>query len=76
LVDVDDASLGPLHIVRTELDLRTEGSAHPRQRSQPRPDRLGTADEVAKAALFLASDDFSFVAAIELFVDGGSAAAI
>jgi NAD(P)-dependent dehydrogenase (short-subunit alcohol dehydrogenase family) len=36
--------------------------------------RLGTADEVAKAALFLASDDSSFVAGIELFVDGGSAA--
>jgi NAD(P)-dependent dehydrogenase (short-subunit alcohol dehydrogenase family) len=36
--------------------------------------RLGTADEVAKAALFLASDDSSFVAGIELFVDGGAAA--
>jgi NAD(P)-dependent dehydrogenase (short-subunit alcohol dehydrogenase family) len=36
--------------------------------------RIGTADEVAKAALFLASDDSSFVAGIELFVDGGSAA--
>jgi NAD(P)-dependent dehydrogenase (short-subunit alcohol dehydrogenase family) len=32
------------------------------------------AAEVAKAALFLASDDSSFVAGIELFVDGGSAA--
>jgi hypothetical protein len=36
--------------------------------------RLGTADEVAKAALFLASDDSSFVAGIDLFLDGGSAA--
>ena len=37
-------------------------------------DRIGTPDEIAKAALFLASDDSSFVAGIELFVDGGSAA--
>jgi NAD(P)-dependent dehydrogenase (short-subunit alcohol dehydrogenase family) len=36
--------------------------------------RIGTADEVAKAALFLGSDDSSFVAGVELFVDGGSVA--
>jgi NAD(P)-dependent dehydrogenase (short-subunit alcohol dehydrogenase family) len=35
--------------------------------------RVGTPDEIAKAALFLASDDSSFVNAIELFVDGGHA---
>ncbi|MET0968463.1 MAG: SDR family oxidoreductase [Tardiphaga sp.] len=35
--------------------------------------RLGTADEVAQAVLFLASDDASFVAGSELFVDGGLA---
>ena len=33
--------------------------------------RMGTSAEIAKAALFLASDDSSFVAGIELFVDGG-----
>ncbi|WP_372500620.1 SDR family oxidoreductase (plasmid) [Tistrella mobilis] len=33
--------------------------------------RLGTADEVAKAVLFLASEDSGFVAGDELFVDGG-----
>lgn len=35
--------------------------------------RLGTPDEIAKAAVFLASDDSSFVTGIELFVDGGLA---
>jgi NAD(P)-dependent dehydrogenase (short-subunit alcohol dehydrogenase family) len=35
--------------------------------------RMGTADEIAKVAVFLASDDSSFVSGIELFVDGGVA---
>ena len=34
--------------------------------------RLGTPDEAASAALFLASDESSFVNGSELFVDGGS----
>lgn len=33
--------------------------------------RMGTPDEIAKAVVFLASDDSSFVAGVELFVDGG-----
>lgn len=35
--------------------------------------RVGEPDEIAKAAVFLASDDASFVTGIELFVDGGIA---
>ena len=35
--------------------------------------RLGTADEVAKAVVFLASDESSYITGIELAVDGGFA---
>lgn len=35
--------------------------------------RLGQPDEIGRAAVFLASDDASFVNGIELFVDGGMA---
>ena len=35
--------------------------------------RLGTPDEIAKAVVFLASDDSGYITGIELFVDGGFA---
>ena len=35
--------------------------------------RIGTPDDLGKAAIFLASDDSAYVSGIELFVDGGVA---
>jgi NAD(P)-dependent dehydrogenase (short-subunit alcohol dehydrogenase family) len=34
--------------------------------------RIGTPDDLAKAAVFLAFDDSAYVTGIELFVDGGA----
>lgn len=34
--------------------------------------RMGSSEEIARAALFLASDDASFINGVDLFVDGGS----
>ena len=35
--------------------------------------RLGTPNEIAKAVVFLASDDSSYITGTEVFVDGGFA---
>ena len=35
--------------------------------------RIGTPDDLGKAAVFLASDDSAYITGIELFVDGGVA---
>jgi NAD(P)-dependent dehydrogenase (short-subunit alcohol dehydrogenase family) len=65
---IDTPILGNLATSKEELDqLKTQlASGVPMG-------RVGQPDEIAKAALFLASDDSSFVTGIELFVDGGLA---
>jgi NAD(P)-dependent dehydrogenase (short-subunit alcohol dehydrogenase family) len=42
-------------------------------RMPPRPRHLGAPDEIAKAVVFLASEDASYITRIKLFVDGGAA---
>lgn len=61
--------------IDTEL-LRTWPPAALRERAQHLPvARLGTPDEIAHAALFLASPDSGFITGVVLVVDGGSVAA-
>jgi NAD(P)-dependent dehydrogenase (short-subunit alcohol dehydrogenase family) len=59
--------------IRTPLTIRQSTDAIARIVSTVPMGRMGEPDEVAKAALYLASDDSSFVTGIELFVDGGRA---
>jgi NAD(P)-dependent dehydrogenase (short-subunit alcohol dehydrogenase family) len=59
--------------IRTPLTIRQSADVIARIVSTVPMGRMGEPDEVAKAVLYLASDDSSFVTGIELFVDGGRA---
>jgi NAD(P)-dependent dehydrogenase (short-subunit alcohol dehydrogenase family) len=57
----------PMQTVRTSDPAWVEGA-----RAAIPLGRLGTPRDVVKAALFLASDDASYITGIELIVDGGT----
>jgi NAD(P)-dependent dehydrogenase (short-subunit alcohol dehydrogenase family) len=59
---IDTPLLGPIKMSEQLMRWTVEGTPM---------GRLGHAEEVAKAALFLASDDASFVTATHLVIDGG-----
>ena len=61
-------------IMESQVSTPEEAAALRSQYAQATPlGRLGRPEEVASVALFLASEDSSFVAGIDLFVDGGIA---
>jgi NAD(P)-dependent dehydrogenase (short-subunit alcohol dehydrogenase family) len=59
--------------IKTSLTNRQSADVIARIVSTVPMGRMGEPDEVAKAALYLASDDSSYVTGVELFVDGGRA---
>jgi NAD(P)-dependent dehydrogenase (short-subunit alcohol dehydrogenase family) len=75
-VAVVTVSPGPIDTPRLDGLVRTDAEAQQmkaRLAAAIPLGRIGEADEVGKTAVFLASDDSSFVNGIELFVDGGMA---
>jgi NAD(P)-dependent dehydrogenase (short-subunit alcohol dehydrogenase family) len=75
-IRVNAVSPGPIDTpgLRELFASSETGQARNKMISQTVPlGRLGTADEIAKAVVFLASDDASYITGVELFVDGGSA---
>ena len=65
--------LSPGHIVTPGLNVLLDDTEQAKLVAKIPLDRLGTPDDIGKAAVFLASDDSAYVTGIELTVDGGVA---
>jgi NAD(P)-dependent dehydrogenase (short-subunit alcohol dehydrogenase family) len=65
--------LSPGHIATPGLDGLLDGEEQAKLVPRIPLDRLGTPDDIGKAAVFLASDDIAYVTGVELTVDGGVA---
>ena len=73
-IRVNVVSPGPIDTPGVSGLVKTEEEANQMKAglvSQVPLGRMGEPDEIAKAVVFLASDDSSYVAGVELFVDGG-----
>jgi len=77
-IRVNCLSPGDVHTPMLEEDARMQGltiEEYYAQATANRPmGRIGTAEEIAKAALFLASDDSTYMTGANLVVDGGGTA--
>ena len=75
---------GPGHMVTPRVEQRLAGergsgdveALRRRRNSQPPMGRMGTAWDIAHAALFLASDEARYITGAELVVDGGLSATV
>lgn len=65
--------LAPGHTQTPGLDVLVDDEVKKAMTANTPLNRMGTAEDMANAALFLASSDSSFISGIELFVDGGVA---
>lgn len=70
-IRVNVVSPGMIHTPAMQAYLQNNAGAEDALKQMIPFGRLGQTEEVAKAVLFLASDESSFVAGDELFVDGG-----
>lgn len=70
-VRVNSISPGLILVPRIEAWFEREPGARERQSALLPPQRIGTPEEVAYTALFLASDEARFINASDILVDGG-----